>query len=72
MKTLFKFDTSLTFSSEADVETHSISSLKSAGYEVSQRKCKDVKLNKHWPSKTTKAKGVGFPDVLLRPLHETL
>ncbi len=65
MKTLYKFDTKIIFSTEADVETHAISSLKAVGYEVSQRKCKDTKLNKHWPSKTAKGSGVGFPDVLL-------
>lgn len=65
MKTLIQIATSTKFSNEADVETQAIAALKKAGYDITQRKCRDGKLNKHWPSKTKKAAGTGFPDVLL-------
>jgi type I restriction enzyme M protein len=65
MKTLINFSTKSSLSCEADVETHAITVLNTAGYDITQRKCKDAKLNKHWPSKSKKATGKGFPDVLL-------
>jgi len=65
MPNLVKLVSNNSFTTEADVETHAILLLKKMGYDVTQRKCKDSLLNKHWPSKTKKAKSPGFPDVLL-------
>jgi SAM-dependent methyltransferase len=52
-------------STEPDVEIYATNFLKSIGYDVKTRKTGIANIDKHWPSKTTNASGIGAPDLLL-------
>lgn len=50
---------------EPEAELFAATQLKAAGYDLTMRACKSVLLKKHWPSKSKKGTGAGFPDILL-------
>jgi hypothetical protein len=62
---LMRFKAPASLRNEPEVEVYAVSQLKKAGYDVTLRKCKSTKLNKNWPSKSKKAAGCGYPDILL-------
>lgn len=50
---------------EPDVEIYATTFLKSLGFHLKTRKTGNKDIDKHWPSKTARAKGSGAPDLLL-------
>lgn len=65
-KAIIYFNKKASALNEPEVETHAMSILRKNGYGITQRSCKNKKLNAHWPSKSgVSSISRGYPDLVL-------